>query len=148
MANKYDARLDRDSAAAMLAKAGAATQAAEKAEGEEEKLDAEARTPSRNVIYEAVMLNAQPVRSTKSDDDSWGGAIATVVAKKIERHHRAAHRARHSGWASRAVTWRLALAATTFCGPPLTERRDLVQFGNPVFRLCQHFKLKAVELNT
>jgi hypothetical protein len=59
MANKYDARLDRDSAAAMLAKAGAATQAAEKAEGEEEKLDAEARTPSR-ASPRAVMLNAQP----------------------------------------------------------------------------------------
>jgi DNA helicase HerA-like ATPase len=85
MAGKYDARLDRDSAAEMLAKrAGAAAQAAEKAEGEEEKLDAEEREHRQGRRYTGRDVERSTSRRSTKSDDSWGGAIATVVAKELK----------------------------------------------------------------
>jgi DNA helicase HerA-like ATPase len=85
MAGKYDARLDRDSAAEILAKrAGAAAQAAEKAEGEEEKLDAEEREHRQGRRYTGRDVERSTSRRSTKSDDSWGGAIATVVAKELK----------------------------------------------------------------
>ena len=85
MAGKYDARLDRDSAAEMLAKrAGAAAQAAEKAEVEEEQLDAEEREHRQGRRYTGRDVERSTSRRSTRSDDSWGGAIATVVAKELK----------------------------------------------------------------
>jgi DNA helicase HerA-like ATPase len=85
MAGKYDARLDRESAAEMLAKrAGAAAQAAEKAEVEEEKLDAEEREHRQGRRYTGRDIERSTSRRSTRSDDSWGGAIATVVAKELK----------------------------------------------------------------
>jgi hypothetical protein len=85
MAGKYDARLDRESAAEMLAKrAGAAAQAAEKAEVEEEKLDAEEREHRQGRRYTGRDVERSTSRRSTRSDDSWGGAIATVVAKELK----------------------------------------------------------------
>jgi DNA helicase HerA-like ATPase len=85
MAGKYDARLDRESAAEMLAKrAGAAAQAAEKAEVEEEQLDAEEREHRQGRRYTGRDVERSTSRRSTRSDDSWGGAIATVVAKELK----------------------------------------------------------------
>jgi DNA helicase HerA-like ATPase len=85
MAGKYDARLDRESAAEMLAKrAGAAAQAAEKAEVEEEQLDAEEREHRQGRRYTGRDVERSTSRRSSKSDDSWGGAIATVVAKELK----------------------------------------------------------------
>ncbi|AGI67969.1 hypothetical protein DUF853 [Octadecabacter antarcticus 307] len=82
MAGKYDARLDRETAAEMLAKrAGAAAQAAEKAEVEEETPQAEEREHRRGRRYTDRDVERSSSRRSTRSDDSWGGAIATVVAK-------------------------------------------------------------------
>ncbi len=86
MSGKYDARLDRDSAAEMLAKrAGAAAEAAEKAEDAEEKLEAEEREHRQGRRYSGKDVERSTSRrSSRKNDDSWGGAIATVVAKELK----------------------------------------------------------------
>jgi DNA helicase HerA-like ATPase len=85
MAGKYDARLDRESAAEMLAKrAGAAAQAAEKAEVEEKQLDAEEREHRQGRRYTGRDVERSTSRRSSKSDDSWGGAIATVVAKELK----------------------------------------------------------------
>jgi DNA helicase HerA-like ATPase len=85
MAGKYDARLDRESAAEMLAKrAGAAAQAAEKAEVEEKQLDAEEREHRQGRRYTGRDVERSTSRRSTRSDDSWGGAIATVVAKELK----------------------------------------------------------------
>ena len=83
MAGKYDARLDRE--AEMLAKrAGAAAQAAEKAEVEEKQLDAEEREHRQGRRYTGRDVERSTSRRSTRSDDSWGGAIATVVAKELK----------------------------------------------------------------
>ena len=85
IAGKYDARLDRESAAEMLAKrAGAAAQAAEKAEGEEEKLEVEEREYRQGRRYTGRDVERSTSRRSSKSDNSWGGAIATVVAKELK----------------------------------------------------------------
>ncbi|AGI72268.1 hypothetical protein DUF853 [Octadecabacter arcticus 238] len=85
MAGKYDARLDRESAAEMLAKrAGAAAQAAEKVEVEEKQLDAEKREHRQGRRYTGRDVERSTSRRSTRSDDSWGGAIATVVAKELK----------------------------------------------------------------
>jgi DNA helicase HerA-like ATPase len=85
MVGKYDARLDRESAAEMLAKrVGAAAQAAEKAEVEEEQLDAEEREHRQGRRYTGRDVERSTSRRSTRSDDSWGGAIATVVAKELK----------------------------------------------------------------
>ena len=84
MAGKYDERLDRDSAAEMLAKrAGAAAEAAEKAEEAEEKLEAEEREHRQGRRYSGKDVERSTSRRS-SKTESWGGAIATVVAKELK----------------------------------------------------------------
>ncbi|MCF2904075.1 DUF853 domain-containing protein [Octadecabacter sp. CECT 8868] len=84
MSGKYDERLDRNSAAEMLAKrAGDAAKAAEEAEAQEEKLEAEEREHKQGRRY----TGSDGERSTSrrsSSKDGWGGAIATAVAKELK----------------------------------------------------------------
>ena len=84
MAGKYDARLDRESAAEMLAKrASAAAEAAEKAEAEEEQLEEEAREHAKGRRYTGKEVERSTSRRTRSSGGI-GGAIATVVAKELK----------------------------------------------------------------
>lgn len=84
MAGKYDERLDRESAAEMLAKrAGAAAEAAEKAEVEEEKLEEDAREHAKGRRYTGKDVERSTSRKSRSSGGI-GGAIATVVAKELK----------------------------------------------------------------
>jgi len=84
MAGKYDERLDRESAAEMLAKrADAAAEAAEKAEADEDRLEEEAREHAKGRRYTGKEVERSTSRRS-SKDTSWGGAIATVVAKELK----------------------------------------------------------------
>jgi hypothetical protein len=85
MAGKYDERLDRNSAAEMLAKrAGDAAEAAEKAEAEEEQLEQEAREHQQGRRYTGREVERSTSRRSSKSDRSWGGAIASVVAKELK----------------------------------------------------------------
>jgi hypothetical protein len=84
MAGKYDERLDRNSAAEILAgKADAAAKAAEKAEEDEEKQEAEEREHRQGRRYDGRDVGRSTSRRS-SKSESWGGAIATVVAKELK----------------------------------------------------------------
>ena len=83
MAGKYDERLDRVSAAEMLAKrADAAAQAAEAAEAEEEKAAEEEREHKTGRRYTGSNVERSTSRSSSSK--GFGQAIATVVAKELK----------------------------------------------------------------
>ncbi|MCF2870558.1 DUF853 domain-containing protein [Octadecabacter sp. G9-8] len=85
MAGKYDERLDRDSAAEMLAKrATDAAKEAEAAEDEEEKLEEEAREHRKGRRYTGKDVERSSSRRSSTSDTSWGGAIASVVAKELK----------------------------------------------------------------
>ncbi|WP_375282246.1 helicase HerA-like domain-containing protein [Pseudooctadecabacter sp.] len=85
MAGKYDARLDRDSAAEMLAKrAEDAAEAAEAAEAEEEKLEEEAREHSKGRRYTGRDVERSTSRGRRKSGGGFGEAIATVVAKELK----------------------------------------------------------------
>jgi len=84
MAGKYDDRLDRNSAAEMLAKrAGDAAKAAEDAEAEEEKLEAEEREYKTARRFSGNSVERSTSRS-RSSGRSFGGTLATVVAKELK----------------------------------------------------------------
>ena len=85
MAGKYDERLDRDSAAEMLAKrAGDAAKEAEAAEAEEEKLEKEEREHRKGRRYSGKDVERSTSRKSSSSDNSWGGAIASVITKELK----------------------------------------------------------------
>ncbi|MDC0115905.1 DUF853 domain-containing protein [Octadecabacter sp.] len=85
MSGKYDKRLDRNSAAEMLAKkADDAAKAAEAAEAEEDNLEAEARDHKKGRRYSGKTVERSTSRKTSSRDTSWGGALASVVAKELK----------------------------------------------------------------
>ena len=87
MAGKYDTRLDRASAFEMLAKR--AEDAAKEAAQAEEQAEAEDTSPALREFNAARRYAGKRVtrstskRSTKSDD-SFGGAIASVVIKELK----------------------------------------------------------------
>ncbi|MCW1951741.1 MAG: DUF853 domain-containing protein [Octadecabacter sp.] len=84
MSGKYNERLDRDSAAEMLAKrAKSAAEEAEKAEAAEDKLEAEEREHRQGRRYSGKDVERSTSRRS-SKSESWGGAIATVVAKELK----------------------------------------------------------------
>ena len=85
MSGKYDERLDRNSAAEMLAKrAGNAAAEAEAAEAEEDKLEEEAREHRKGRRYTGKDVERSTSRRSSTSDTSWGGAIASVVAKELK----------------------------------------------------------------
>ncbi|SLN17031.1 helicase HerA-like domain-containing protein [Pseudooctadecabacter jejudonensis] len=85
MSGKYDARLDRDSAAEMLAKrAEEAAKAAEAAEAEEEKLEEEAREHRKGRRYTGREVERSSSRGRRRSGGGFGEAIATVVAKELK----------------------------------------------------------------
>jgi hypothetical protein len=84
MAGKYDEKLDRNSAAEMLAaKADAAAKAAEEAEAEEEKLEAEEREFKAARSYSGREVERSSSRGRKSGG-GFGSALASVVAKELK----------------------------------------------------------------
>ncbi len=85
MAGKYDDRLDRNSAAEMLAKrADQAAKEAEQAEAEEEKLEAQEREFKAGRRYSGRDVERSTSRKSRRSDDSWGGAIASAVTKELK----------------------------------------------------------------
>jgi DNA helicase HerA-like ATPase len=85
MSGKYDERLDRNSAAEMLAKrAGNAAAEAEAAEAEEDKLEEEAREHRKGRRYTGKDVQGSTSRRSSTSDTSRGGAIAAVVAKELK----------------------------------------------------------------
>ncbi len=69
----------------MLAKrAGAAAEEAEKAEADEQKLEAEEREHRQGRRYSGKDVERSTSRRSSKSDDSWTGAIATVVAKELK----------------------------------------------------------------
>ncbi|MCL4142275.1 UNVERIFIED_CONTAM: hypothetical protein GTU68_006065 [Idotea baltica] len=85
MAGKYDDRLDRNSAAEMLAKrADAAAKAAEEAEAAEEKLEEEAREHARGRRYTGREVERSSSRRSRSTGGSIGDAIASAVTKELK----------------------------------------------------------------
>ncbi|RYG92373.1 DUF853 family protein [Loktanella sp. IMCC34160] len=82
VAGKYDTRLDRDSAAEMLARrADAAAREAEAAEAQEAEMDAQERE-----FRNARRYDAGRSRSTRSrrKEDSLGDALATAMVKELK----------------------------------------------------------------
>jgi len=86
MSGKYDTKLDRDSAAEMLAKrAAAAAEAAEKAEEEEERLEAQEREFKAARRYDGQGTKGRSTSRRRSTrDTSFGGALASVVVKELK----------------------------------------------------------------
>jgi len=83
MAGKYDARLDRDSAAEILAKrAEAAAKQAQIAEAEEETLDEPAREHRKGRRYTG--RDVERSTSRRRTSGGFGEAIATVIAKELK----------------------------------------------------------------
>ncbi len=86
MSGKYDTTIDRESASEMLAKrASAAAEEAAKAEAEEERLEAEEREFKAARRYSGSGTKGRSTSRRRSAvDNSWTGAIATVVAKELK----------------------------------------------------------------
>lgn len=85
MAGKYDERLDRNSAAEMLAKkAEDAAKAAEEAEAAEEKLEAEEREHAKGRRYSGKEVERSSSRRSSRSGGGLGGTIASVVAKELK----------------------------------------------------------------
>ena len=84
MAGKYDARLDRDSAAEMLAKrAETAAAAAEKAEAEEAALEEKEREFKAARRYSGEKVERSTSRGRRKSE-GFGEAIANVVVKELK----------------------------------------------------------------
>ena len=83
MAGKYDKTLDRDSAFEMLRKrADTAAKAAEAAEAEEERLEEKEREFKAARRYDGG--NSGRSSSRRSSSNSFGGALASAVAKELK----------------------------------------------------------------
>jgi len=84
MAGKYDKTVDRDSAFEMLrGRAEAAAKAAEKAEAEEERLEEKEREFKAARRYDGGRAGKSTSRRS-SGSSSFGGALASVVAKELK----------------------------------------------------------------
>jgi len=85
MAGKYDTAIDRESAHEILAKrADDAAKAAEKAEAEEEQLEAKEREFKAARRYTGTGTTGRSTSRRSSKDNSFGGALASVVAKELK----------------------------------------------------------------
>ena len=85
MAGKYDTTIDRESASEMLAqRAAAAADAAEKAEAEEERLEEKEREFKAARRYSGTGTKGRSTSRRSSKDQSFGGALASVVAKELK----------------------------------------------------------------
>ncbi len=85
MAGKYDQTIDRESASEMLAKrAEAAAEAAAKAEEEEEKAELQLREFKKARRYDAPSAGRSTSRRRTVKDNSFGGAVASVVIKELK----------------------------------------------------------------
>tara|TARA_R110002074_G_scaffold147175_2_gene297708 strand:+ start:8244 stop:9794 length:1551 start_codon:yes stop_codon:yes gene_type:complete len=87
MAGKYDTRLDRASAFEMLAKR--AEDAAKEAAQAEEQAEAEDTSPALREFnaarrYAGKRVTRSTAKRTTKSDDSFGGAIASVVIKELK----------------------------------------------------------------
>jgi len=84
MAGKYDERLDRNSAAEMLAtRADKAAKAAEEAEAEEERLEAEEKEFKAARRYSGEKVERSTSRGKRSGGGV-GGTIANLVVKELK----------------------------------------------------------------
>ncbi|MDE0851239.1 helicase HerA-like domain-containing protein [Yoonia sp.] len=85
MAGKYDTTIDRESASEILAKrAGAAAEEAEKAEAEEERVEAKEREFKSARRYSGNGTKGRSTSRRSNNDTSFGGAIASVIAKELK----------------------------------------------------------------
>jgi DNA helicase HerA-like ATPase len=85
MAGKYDTTIDRESASEILAKrAGAAAEEAEKAEAEEELVEAKEREFKSARRYSGNGTKGRSTSRRSNNDTSFGGAIASVIAKELK----------------------------------------------------------------
>jgi DNA helicase HerA-like ATPase len=84
-AGKYDETIDRESASEMLAqRAATAAEAAEKAEAEEEQLEEKEREYKAARRYSGSGTEGRSTSRRSSKDKSFGGALASVVAKELK----------------------------------------------------------------
>ena len=85
MAGKYDTTIDRNSAHEMLTKRAAdAAAEAEKAEAEEERLEEKEREFKAARRYSGNGTKGRSTSKRSSKDNSFGGALASVVAKELK----------------------------------------------------------------
>ncbi|MEO9864367.1 MAG: helicase HerA-like domain-containing protein [Yoonia sp.] len=85
MAGKYDTTIDRNSAHEMLTKRAAdAAAEAEKAEAEEERLEEKEREFKAARRYTGTGTKGRSTSRRSSKDTSFGGALASVVAKELK----------------------------------------------------------------
>lgn len=85
MAGKYDTTIDRESASEILAKrAGAAAEEAEKAEAEEERVEEKEREFKSARRYSGNGTKGSSTSRLSNNDTSFGGAIASVIAKELK----------------------------------------------------------------
>jgi len=85
MSGKYDTRLDRTSAAEMLAsRAAAAAKAAEGAEVAEAQLDQEAREHATGRRYTGAAVSRSSSRGTSNASGGFGEALASVLVKELK----------------------------------------------------------------
>ena len=85
MAGKYDTTLDRESASEMLAKrADLAAKAAAQAEEQEDQLAQEEREFKAARRYDGSGTKGRSTSRKRKTDNSWGGALASAVAKELK----------------------------------------------------------------
>lgn len=85
MAGKYDDRLDRNSAAEMLAKrAEAAAKEAEEAEAKEAELEEKEREFKQARRYDSGSTTSRDASRKSSKSGGFGGALANVVIKELK----------------------------------------------------------------
>ena len=85
MKGKYDERLDRESAAEMLAaRAEAAAKEAEEAEALEEQAEAEEREHKQGRRYDGGTTTPRPSSRSTRSTGGFGDAIASVVVKELK----------------------------------------------------------------
>ncbi|UWQ98082.1 DUF853 domain-containing protein [Rhodobacteraceae bacterium S2214] len=85
MAGKYNTTIDRDSAHEMLTKRAAdAAAEAEKAEAEEERLEEKEREFKAARRYSGNGTKGRSTSKRSTKDNSFGGALASVVAKELK----------------------------------------------------------------
>ncbi|MCK0121463.1 DUF853 domain-containing protein [Loktanella sp. F6476L] len=85
MAGKYDTTIDRNSAHEMLTKRAAdAAAEAEKAEAEEERLEEKEREFKAARRYSGNGTKGRSTSKRSTKDNSFGGALASVVAKELK----------------------------------------------------------------
>jgi hypothetical protein len=85
MAGKYDTTIDRESAHEMLKKrATDAAAEAEKAEAEDDRLEEKEREFKAARRYSGTGTKGRSTSRKSSKDSSFGGALASVVAKELK----------------------------------------------------------------